>query len=136
MGEESLKEFRRTLFSHSYAQKYHFLKFPFKQTKRGRSCVLLDLNDTVVKIGRVFNTRRNIVSYRNDVKRHNVVPLDYFLHLRLNMIQDSATMEISEKNMRHRSNRLFAALSRGALLVICFTLDCLFLHGNWSTDSI
>ena len=44
--------------------------------------VSFDLNETVVKIGRAFNTRRNIVSYRNDVKRHNVVPLYYFLHLR------------------------------------------------------
>ena len=43
--------------------------------------VSFDLNETVVKIGRAFNTRRNIVSYRNDVKRHDVVR-HYFLHLR------------------------------------------------------
>jgi hypothetical protein len=43
--------------------------------------VSFDLNDTVVRIGGAFNTRRNLVSYRNDVKRHDVVPLDYFLHL-------------------------------------------------------
>jgi hypothetical protein len=62
--------------------------------------VTLDLNDTVVKIGRAFNTRRNIVSYRNDVKRHNVAPLEYFLHLHTENFRKFEILSISASNPR------------------------------------